>query len=139
MKKKYLAIQLPDNDELIQWLLKHFKEPEYKRYYYSNYFLYELKDIYNLKLFYLTSKVTIRKNKNEYILITGEDVKHFTPEEYRENVAKPAALWITKSDKTGKYYIHCTEEILLRLNLIVKNKFGFSLFRKDKDVEILEK
>lgn len=134
-KKTYIRIQLPDNDELIQWLLKHCKEPEYKRYYYSNYFLYSLNDYFNLKIFYLTSEVAISKIKGGYVIVTADETKRFSSEEYKENVARPAALWITRSESTNKFFIHASEQMILRLNLIVKKKFGISLFNNDKDTD----
>ena len=134
----YKKVELPSNvDEasfdFTAWLLKNFGPAEDAYYYGRSYKRYNVDNLFNLKIFFLTSKVTLRKVKNEYILIVKDKVQKYTEKDYKEKVAKPAAMWITYSQK--KFWLFCDEELLLRLNIIAKKKFDVDLIKEDKKLE----
>lgn len=134
----YKKVELPSNVaeasfDFTAWLLKNFGPAEDAYYYGRSYKRYNVKDLFNLKIFFLTSKVTLRKTKNEFILIVKDKVQKYTEEEYKEKVAKPTAMWITYAAK--KFWLFCDEEVLLRLNIISKKKFEVDLIKEDKKLE----
>lgn len=102
------------------------KNKKFWSWFYRNTYKHEniikFKGTFNKQLYFLTSDLVLKKNKDKNIAIVKGSAKVFSLEDWKK-LCKESALWVGIA-KSGDYWINGTEEMITRFELIMNKKFG---------------